>query len=175
MNEYKNGKIYLIYSKKYPIIYFGSTTKTIEKRLIEHENSYESFLNGTSKYVSSFEILKLGDYGILLVKECVCNSKKELAWIEGEYIKNNYCLCVNKYIPGRTQKEWDEDNKEKIVKHRKDYDHQNKEKQANQRRERNKITGKKRVNCPFCNSVMNKHSLWRHKKRDCKNNPNNIN
>ena len=51
-NKYQNGKIYLIYSKDYPLMYYGSTVNTLEKRLVGHENDYEMFLKGKGHYVT---------------------------------------------------------------------------------------------------------------------------
>ena len=111
-NKYQNGKIYLIYSKDYPLIYYGSTCKTLDERMGVHENNYKCFMGGKHNYVTSFEIITLGNYDILLVEDFPCNSRAELDKREVKYIKNNYCLCVNKNIPGRTIKEWNEDNRE---------------------------------------------------------------
>ena len=121
-NKYQNGKIYLIYSKKYPIMYYGSTCKTIQERLNKHEDDYKRFLNGKKECITSYNIIELGNYDILLVEEYPCNSKKELEAREAHYIRNNFHLCVNKRIAGRTYKEWYDDNREKMRKyHREDY------------------------------------------------------
>jgi hypothetical protein len=101
-NKYQNGKIYLIYSKDYPLIYYGSTCKTIKERLNKHEDDYKRFLNGKYDGITSYNIIELGNYDILLVEEYPCNSKKELDSREGYYIKRDFCLCVTKCIPGRT-------------------------------------------------------------------------
>jgi hypothetical protein len=49
-----------------------------------------------------------------LVENYSCNSKKELETRERYYIENNE--CVNKNMPTRTMKEYQEENKEKIKK-----------------------------------------------------------
>jgi gas vesicle protein len=50
----------------------------------------------------------------------------ELNRREGEHIRNNN--CINRYIAGRTKKEYREDNKEKIKEQKKEYYEDNKEK-----------------------------------------------
>ena len=120
----------------------------------------------------------MGNYDILLVEDFPCNSKKELERREGEYIKNNFCICVNKYIAGRTDKEYREQNKEQIAKQNKKYqennretklkkqkvyDEKNKEKKAKQQKEK--------VDCPFCSNILTRGYLSRHIKNSCKNKP----
>ena len=50
---------------------------------------------------------------IELVELFPCNIKAELLKREGEIIKNNE--CVNKFIPGRTQSEYQKDNRDKAT------------------------------------------------------------
>jgi hypothetical protein len=170
MNKYQDGKIYLIYSKKYPLIYYGSTTRTLEDRLKEHERDCELFLNEKGKYTSSFEIIKLGNYDILLIEDFPCNSKKDLLRREGEYIKQNFCLCVNKKIAGRTNEEYVNDNREKISKRQQRWSENNKERVAKSKREW-KSRNKYKINCPHCNKLLAKLSIDRHIKNSCPNRP----
>tara|TARA_R110002020_G_scaffold339026_1_gene554208 strand:+ start:103 stop:450 length:348 start_codon:yes stop_codon:yes gene_type:complete len=58
-------------------------------------------------------------YEIILVENYPCESKKELELREGWYIREN--PCVNHVIPGRTMKEWREDNRESIYVKQKKY------------------------------------------------------
>ena len=53
------------------------------------------------------------------------------------YIENND--CVNKNIPNRTQKEWREDNKEKIKEHKKEYYQDNKDRIKEQQKEYHRV------------------------------------
>jgi hypothetical protein len=54
-----------------------------------------------------------------------CNTKDELAAKEAEYIKqyrnDDMYECVNMCIPGRTNKQYSQDNKEKIAEYQKQY------------------------------------------------------
>jgi hypothetical protein len=119
MSDYSQGKIYKIISSECDLVYYGSTVDPLNVRLIKHKSSYKCYLEGKKNYITSFEIIHKGNYEIVLVENYPCNSKEELRLREGEYIKNNE--CVNKFIPGRTTKEYHEANKEKIREYNKKY------------------------------------------------------
>ena len=133
-NPYHDAKIYLIRSPSRPdLIYYGSTIKTLEKRFIAHK--YDA-----KKYNKSSKILiNCGDAIIVLVEDYPCESKYELECRERLYIENN--PCINNRIPTRTDEEYYEGNKEKVLMHNKEYYEQNKEKvliQKKEYREQNK-------------------------------------
>lgn len=116
MVNYKQGKIYKIISSNTDKIYVGSTCeKYLSKRLQKHKGKFKC----KKSYYTSFEILKLGDYQIILLESYSCNNRDELRARERYYIENND--CVNKNIPSRTRKEYYEDNFEKERKYMKEY------------------------------------------------------
>ena len=151
MTKYQDSKIYMVYSKDSPVLlpYYGSTTQTIKRRKSKHKSSYQSFLKGSYHYVTSFDIIKRGNWDIELMKNYPCNTKAELTLSEGYYIRNN--PCVNIVIPGRTEKEYNdqyfEKNKDKI-----------------------NTEGRERTNCPYCSNEYSKGYLPKHK-RTCPNKP----
>jgi Zn ribbon nucleic-acid-binding protein len=115
MPDYKNGKIYKIWSPQGDEIYIGSTIQPLYKRFHHHK---------TKSPTCSSKILfeKYDDVRIELI-ECVpCDNKEQLIRREGEFIRNNN--CVNRCIAGRTSKEYQEDNKE----HYKEWRENNKDK-----------------------------------------------
>ena len=112
MPDYKNGKIYKIWSPEGNDIYIGATTQALYKRFHAHKTRKEC----SSKLL--FE--KYTDVRIELLECCPCDNKEELTKKEGEYIRNTN--CINRRIAGRTQKEYYEDNKEKIKERHKKYD-----------------------------------------------------
>lgn len=120
-NKYANGKIYKIISPSHPeLVYFGSTVQALSRRMSGHRrDNADNKLNIQSK-----QILKYDDAKIILVQSFPCDSKEELTAKEAEYIKNND--CVNKVVPGRTGKEYRDDNKEKLEQNRKKYYDENK-------------------------------------------------
>jgi len=60
-------------------------------------------------------ILKRGDYSIELIEHYPCANKKEAHAREGFWIRNNE--CINKYVPGRTMKEYRQKHGERISKY----------------------------------------------------------
>jgi len=120
--DYKNGKIYTIRSHQTDQIYIGSTTQPLSKRLYEHRKKYKKYITGEHYYISSFDILQYEDAYIELLEEYPCENKMMLEKREGELMRDNN--CVNKYIAGRTRKEYYQDNKDKI----KEYTEENKDK-----------------------------------------------
>ncbi len=126
--DYNNGKIYKIWSPSDDIQYIGSTTQELSQRLGNHKKNFKLYYNKDSKYdqfYTSYKVLKCEDHRIDLLENYSCNNKTELLKKEGEYIKNN--ICVNKSIPCRTNKQYREDNKEKIAINKKKYREANKE------------------------------------------------
>ena len=175
MKDYQKGKIYKLYSvSNKDLVYYGSTTLTLNERLRLHINNYKNNSNCTSK-----KVIETGDYKIELIENYLCNSKTELEIREREYIEAN--KSVNKVIPCRTNKEYYEDNKEKIAKEKKiwrknnkekmkeyfeEYYENNKEKIAEQKKEYyqyNKEKIAEKVTCE-CGCVVTRNHLARHKK-----------
>jgi hypothetical protein len=131
MPNYKDGKIYKIVCNLTDECYIGSTTEpTLARRLSGHVGSYKSWKAGKSKKVRSYDIIDRGDYKIYLIESYPCNSKDELISREGEIIRQNRmsCECINYSTPGRTKKQWNEENIEKLRRQGKEYTEINKEK-----------------------------------------------
>lgn len=103
--NYQNGKIYKIWSLSSNLIYIGSTTQELNKRLAGHIRSYKNYLKTNKNKCAAFELLKLNDYKIELIELYKCNSKKELERREGIIQRENKENLVNLYIAGRTKKE----------------------------------------------------------------------
>ena len=148
MEKYQNSKIYKLVSDKLDLVYYGSTTRTLKQRLTCHKSNYKRYLKGKTNYGTSFELLELGDARIILVEDFPCERKEDLLARERFYIESN--TCVNKNIPGRTEKEWREKNKEILLEKRREYIKQNSEKLkkefkewANNNKEHNKEIHKK--------------------------------
>jgi hypothetical protein len=104
MPDYKFGKVYKITSPHSPKIYVGSTSrKYLSSRFSGHHSSYKKYLKGQSAYLTSFDLLSLGDCKIELLEAFPCTCVEELLLKEGEWIRKSD--CVNKMIAGRTTKE----------------------------------------------------------------------
>jgi hypothetical protein len=127
MPNYQDSVIYKIYSHCCDDEYIGSTTQNLRVRLGQHKRDFKRWKNDKkSKYYTSFKLLEQDHFDIIEVAKAPCNSKQELARIEGEYIKNTN--CVNKNIAGRTDKEWRQDNREKLKKKAREYRQNNSQK-----------------------------------------------
>ena len=127
MPDFSNAKIYKITCNETEKIYIGSTTSTLTKRFKRHKSNYTSWKNGKYNYTTSFKMFD--EYGkescnITLIENYPCDNNKELGLREAYYIRNNN--CYNKYIPGRTIKEYYEENKEKINEQHEQYNEVNK-------------------------------------------------
>jgi uncharacterized protein YjgD (DUF1641 family) len=76
--------------------------------------------------MTSYDIIKNGNYDIILIENYNCETKEQLHSRERFYIETNN--CVNKYIPTRNGKEYREDNKDKIKKYMTEYREDNEDK-----------------------------------------------
>ena len=116
--NYQNGKIYQIVDNTFSTCYIGSTIDTLNNRFCSHKSRYERYKQGLVNFTT---VYKLFDdyYGvencrILQLEAYPCQTREELNTREGYYIKNTE--CVNKYVAGRTTKEYKQHNKTDIEK-----------------------------------------------------------
>ena len=108
------GKIYSIRSFQTKDVYIGSTTeKYLSTRLSKHKSDYRRYIDGKRRNITSFMILQYDDAYIELIEEVSVKNKDELHKIEGKYIRKTK-HCINRCIAGRKNKEYQNDNKEKI-------------------------------------------------------------
>ena len=96
---YKNAKIYKIVDHTTDNIYIGSTCKLLCQRLSQHRQDYKRHLKGNFCNLRSFEIIKNGNYSIVLIENYPCETKEQLFQREAYYIEKMNCL--NKLIPGK--------------------------------------------------------------------------
>jgi len=95
MDKYQRGKIYTIICRKTGRKYVGSTCEpTLAKRLAKHVSNFKKWEKGIGGRFTSFDIIKDGDYFIVLLESYPCNSKDELRVAEQKHIDS--CECVNK-------------------------------------------------------------------------------
>ena len=91
---------------------------TLHKRLFQHKSDYTNTCVRPCNSKLIFQKYGMENVKIILIKYYSCKSKKELEAEEATYIRNN--KCVNRIIPGRSQKEYRETNIEKIQEYRED-------------------------------------------------------
>ena len=187
MEKYQRGKVYKIISDDTDKIYIGSSCEaTLAHRLAKHKDKYKQWLKDNNRpYYTSYEILKLQNYSIILIENYPCNSKDELISRERHYIELNKNNVVNKVMPFRTKQEWIEDNKDHISDYKKEWNKNNKDKRKNynmkyKENNKEKIREKskkyyddnkekfkikdiqKRYKCELCNIEMRDRSKYSH-------------
>ena len=118
-------KIYKIIDNTNGNVYIGQTIQQLDKRLNQHR---------TRMSCTSRDIIKNGDYRIELIEE-TDDKTRERYWIDNTE-------CVNKVMPGRSHKDWREENKDKIKQAKREYDKIYREKHKDKikaYRDRNKL------------------------------------
>ena len=146
-----NGKVYVIRSPSTNKIYIGSTIETLSSRMSKHRYQFNNFIGSDNynKWCQSYYILENLDAYIELLSEHQNISKYELRRFEGEAIRANKDICVNKIIAGRDEKESKkqykktEKAKDYNKKYMKEYHIKNKEKDLKYYKEYNKLRKQK--------------------------------
>jgi hypothetical protein len=102
------GRVYCIRSPSTEQIYIGSTINILSKRMAVHRAIFQYYIGSgdEKRWCQSFYILNYLDAYIELLSEHNNISKDELRRLEGEAIRANKNICVNKCIAGQTHKEW---------------------------------------------------------------------
>ena len=173
INKYHNSKIYKLISDHTDKIYIGSTVQPLHKRIHGHKRDYQLFKNNQIHYVSSYELIDLGEIDIILIENIKCESKEELHAKERYHIELNKELCVNKNIPKRSKeetqqikkeyelknkekkKEYAKRNIEKINEYQNEYRKSNKEYQ----KEYHKEYQREEINCECGTTLLLKYKL----------------
>jgi hypothetical protein len=135
INKYHTSKIYKISSHQCEKFYIGSTTATLNRRLSQHKKDYKRYIEkGIGNCMTSFEIVKFDDAIIELIKDVNCENRKQLERVEGECIKEHHDRILNRYVAGRTKKEYNEAHKDI----KKEKDKQYREAHKNEIKDKNK-------------------------------------
>ena len=114
MVNYNLAKVYKIVDNTNENIYIGSTCEpTLARRLAKHVWGFKYYKESKTNFVTSFTIIENGNYDIVLLENCICQSKDQLHTRERYYIES--MKCVNKVIPTRTDKEYRESENVKLA------------------------------------------------------------
>jgi len=109
LSRYKNGKVYKLVSDVSPLIYIGSTCKTLSARLSGHKKAYKA---NEKRQAISRQMFELGgNVSIILIEEVNCENKQQLLRRERHFIET--MDCINKVIPIREVGETNEKNMER--------------------------------------------------------------
>jgi hypothetical protein len=165
MVNYQQGKIYKIIDNTNGNVYIGSTCKaTLAQRLSQHNASFKRYAEkSVGNNYASYDILKNGDYKIILIELYPCDTKDQLRareqyWIENTECINNRCAFLSPeehkqydkqyYQQNKDRiKEYYEENKEHIIEQHKNYYEENKQtilEKNKEYNEKNKLKIKKR-------------------------------
>jgi hypothetical protein len=170
MLKYQQGKIYTIRClTDNTLIYVGSTTQPLYKRLADHK-SYNK--TETNRLIYKTINNDWDNWYIELHSLYPCSCKEELCRREGEIIREIGTLNMD--IAGRTKKEWREDNILLVsVKDKEKYE-KNKDKILEQKKEyyENNKDGVLKKNKNY--RINNKDKILEHKKEYYENNKNKI-
>lgn len=160
MPKYENSVIYkLKHNEDYDDtnIYVGSTTN-FKNRKNQHKTSCNNekdirYNTPVYKYIRANE--GWDNWVMIPIEQYSCNDKKELEIRERHHI-DLLRPTLNIVKPGRTIKEWYEDNKEDKLEYQKEYRNDNKE-IINEKR-------KLKVICDHCGCEYTKYNLKQHQK-----------
>ena len=163
--RYKRGMIYTIRNiKDDTMIYVGSSINNLSKRFDNHKRCCKVGKSGISLYSHIVDNDWSGWY-IELYEMYPCNNKKELNRREGEVIRE--IGTINKYIAGRTHKEWRKDYPDKSKEYyEKNADKINEKGKEYYKKNTDKINEYryKKVCCNICGAFSSKSNLPKHQK-----------
>ena len=125
MKQYKNSRIYCIRNHINDDIYVGST-QSLSNRMAEHRSRVKNNVKTHYLLYQKMKELSVENFYIELVEEVPCDNLEQLRKKEGEYIRSMGTL--NRTISGRTDEEYQLDNKDKIQQNKKEYHLKHKEK-----------------------------------------------
>ena len=123
--DYSNGKIYCIRNNISDDIYIGSTCQKLCQRLAKHKSQLNNNKKKHRMLYDKMNELGKENFYIELLLDFPCENKDQLRAKEGEYIRE--MANLNHAVAGRNQKDWYEENKERILEHIKEYREENKE------------------------------------------------
>ena len=136
MKDYSKTIIYKIVCNVTGEVYYGHTVKTLEDRINLHKKP--------SNGCCSKKIIERGDYEAIEIEDYPCANVKEAHARERWWIENHE--CINHNIPGRTTKEYYQDNiqrkkeyyeanRDRVLAQQKAYNEANKEHRYEQMKE----------------------------------------
>jgi len=138
--------------------YYGSTIRTLSKRLSKHKRQ----LNCTSK-----QIILRGDYDIYKISEY--ETQEEALQREDWYIRNKECVNRQRVkLTDEDRKDYKKKYREKNIEEIKDYEKEYNEKNRERRKENSKEyyekNRKEKVECEYCGFSIVKNNLKRHQR-----------
>lgn len=181
MPNYKNGKVYGIYHNGI-LVYIGSTTQVLAKRMTGHRNDAKRKDTAFYKYYNENNSK---DFQIILIENYTCDTKEQLFRREAELQRENPST-YNSRLPYKTDEEWELyklELKEYMCNYNKNYrnkdiektreeeNKRSKEYAKNNRKLRNEIQRKSNLKTRYkiqcdCGSEFYNQSKWQHEKSE---------
>lgn len=113
--------IYKIVCKITETFYIGSTSSTLKRALSQLKSRYHRYLEESyPRYVSVYDILGYENYEILPIQSYSNIDKFDLIQKKRSLIESTD-KCVNKLIPGRSNAEYYNDNRQHLLSYKKKY------------------------------------------------------
>ena len=128
INEIEKGRVYKITSPQTEKVYIGSTFKKLNVRLYQHKQSYSRFLNGKSKIMGAFDVVKYDDCVIVELESFEGLNRKALSVFERKWYDIYKDKVCNINIPNRSKADWERENKLFLDNWKKEYRINNKDK-----------------------------------------------
>lgn len=115
--DYSKGKIYLIKNSVNDLVYVGSTTVSLQRRLRLHKEDSIKPACQHWKLYQAFSSIGLQNFSIELIENFPCSQQSELLRREGYFIRhfNSIEKGYNTLLSGRTVQEYKKDNRELIL------------------------------------------------------------
>lgn len=98
-------------------VYYGATTRTMEKRFSEHCYKYNEYLKGKGCYVSSFTLFdKYGCHNCMVreMEKVEYENKRQLHEYENAYMVNNPCVNKRNAVLDMVARKQDKKRRNKI-------------------------------------------------------------
>ena len=124
--DFNNAKTYQMLNTITNDVYVGSTCSSLAKRMYDHRRMALSKPHW--RVYQKFAELGHNNFYIELIESYPCNCRDELRAREGHYIRERGTL--NKKIAGRTDAEYQADNRENKNEKQKEYAKQHKEERS---------------------------------------------
>ena len=156
--DFSKAKIYKITNDYNDDVYVGSTCNTLVRRFSMHKSDSKQQCKMNFLLYQLINNIGFERFRIQLIENYPCEDKYQLRQREGYWIKQLGTL--NKLIAGRTIKEWEEDNKDKLKAKYDKYEETHKEQ---------RLEKKKEIICE-CGCVIQKQEHPRHIKTQKHNN-----
>lgn len=166
--KYKNGKVYKLTNSVDDATYIGSTYCSLTWRMAMHKKDCKK--NSDQRVYKHYTDIGFENVSIELIEDFPCEMRQQLLSREYKWMKE-LKPSLNKNIPTRTHKQWQNDNRDKKNETNRKFKAKNREKYSKEQNEyyhKNKEVinekRKQKVDCIQCGKLISKSNFGRHMK-----------